>query len=146
MKTAVGPQPLFPMNRVSRYWIATPVVGFLFACTCLAGVDSNPIQRREIRGGISGSELRAVTIVSMPTGARIEINGGYVGRTPLVVDFAVDKFGRALRDIEVKALAPIPAVYEEIRRFPAAGTDGDASRIPHFVDFDLNVHPVFVIR
>ena len=134
------------MNRVSRYWTATPVAGFLFACTCFAGVDSNPSQRREIRGGISGSELRAVTIVSTPRGARIEINGGYVGRTPLVVDFAVDRFGRALRDIQVKAVAPVPAVYEEVRRFPAAGTDGDASRIPRFVDFDLNVQPVFVIR
>jgi hypothetical protein len=121
-------------------------VGLLIACTCFAGVDSNPIQRREMRGGISGSELRTVTIVSMPRGARIEINGDYVGRTPLRVDFAVDKFGRALRDIEVKAIAPVPAIYEEIRRFPAAGTDGDASIIPRFVDFDLNVQPLFVIR
>ena len=93
-----------------------------------------------------GGELQSITIVSTPTGARIVINGEYVGRTPLLVDFAVDKFGRAIRNMEVRAVAPIPFVNEEIKRFPAAGSDGDASRIPRFLDFDLNIHPVFVIR
>jgi hypothetical protein len=48
--------------------------------------------------------------------------------------------------MEVRAVAPIPFVNEEIRRFPAAGNDGEANRIPRFLDFDLNIHPVFVIR
>jgi hypothetical protein len=134
------------MNRVSRYWVATPVLGLVAACTCFAGVNSVPIQRQHLHEAGLASELRPVTIVSTPTGARVEINGEYVGRTPLLIDFAVDRFGRAIRDMEVRAIAPIPLITEEIRRFPAAGTDGDASRIPHFVDFDLNIQPVFVIR
>ena len=134
------------MNRESLYWILTPIVGLLVACTCFAGVDSSPIQRKQTHDATLGSELRPTTIVSTPTGARIVINGDYVGKTPLLVDFAVDKFGRAVRDVEVRAVAPIPRVTEEIRRFPAAANDGDASRIPRFLDFDLNVHPVFVIR
>jgi hypothetical protein len=134
------------MNRESLYWIVTPIVGLLVACTCFAGVDSSPVQRKQTHDATLGSELRPITIVSTPTGARIVINGEYVGTTPLLVDFAVDKLGRAIRNMEVRAVAPIPLVNEEIRRFPAAGSDGDASRIPHFLDFDLNIHPVFVIR
>ena len=134
------------MNRESLYWIVTPMVGLLVAFTCFAGVDSSPDQRKQTHDGILGSELQPITIVSTPTGARIVINGDYVGRTPLLVDFAVDKFGRAVRNMEVRAVAPIPLVNEEIKRFPAPGNDGDASRIPRFLDFDLNIHPVFVIR
>jgi hypothetical protein len=134
------------MNRESLYWIVTPIVGLLVACTCFAGVGSSPVQRKQTHDATLGSELRPITIVSTPTGARIVINGEYVGTTPLLVDFAVDKLGRAIRNMEVRAVAPIPLVNEEIRRFPAAGSDGDASRIPHFLDFDLNIHPVFVIR
>jgi hypothetical protein len=134
------------MNRESLYWIVTPIVGLLVACTCFAGVDSSPVQRKQTHDATLGGGLRPITIVSTPTGARIVINGEYVGTTPLLVDFAVDKLGRAIRNMEVRAVAPIPLVNEEIRRFPAAGSDGDASRIPHFLDFDLNIHPVFVIR
>jgi PEGA domain len=134
------------MNRESLYWIGTSIVGLLVACTCFAGVDSSPVQRKQTHDATLGSELRPITIVSTPTGARIVINGEYVGTTPLLVDFAVDKLGRAIRNMEVRAVAPIPLVNEEIRRFPAAGSDGDASRVPHFLDFDLNIHPVFVIR
>lgn len=134
------------MIRESLYWIVTPIVGLLVACTCFAGVDSSPVQRKQTHDGTLGGELKPITIVSTPTGARIVINGDYVGRTPLLVDFAVNKFGRAVRNMEVRAVAPIPLVNEVIKRFPAAGNDGDASRIPSFLDFDLNIHPVFVIR
>jgi hypothetical protein len=74
------------------------------------------------------------------------INGEYVGTTPLTVDFYVDHEGRVKRGIEMRAISPVPLAVQEIRRFPAADTDGDASRMPHIVDFDLNIHPVLVIR
>ena len=92
------------------------------------------------------NSLRPVKIVSQPAGARILINGDYVGTTPLLVDFAVDKFGRAVRNIEMRAFAPQPLIRRGVKSFPAAGTDGDASIIPQLVDFDLNVQSVFVIR
>jgi hypothetical protein len=81
------------------------------------------------------AKLRQVKIVSQPTGAKILINGDYVGTTPL----AVDKQCRACRDLALRAVAPEPLVTREMRLFPAAGTDGDASLVPHLVDFDLNV-------
>jgi hypothetical protein len=87
-----------------------------------------------------------VTIVSQPAGARILINGDYVGTTPLLVNVAVDKFGRAIRTIELRVVAPQPMITRGTRSFPAAGTDGDSSRIPRLVDFDLNVQSVYVIR
>jgi hypothetical protein len=134
------------MNHVLRHSVLSGVVGLFLASTCNAGVDSSPANPRQIHDVLSISSLRSVTILSEPTGARILINGDYVGITPLLVDFAVDKLGRAVRNIELRAVAPQPLLSREVRRFPAAGTDGDASRIPSLVDFDLNVQPVLVIR
>jgi spore coat protein CotH len=74
------------------------------------------------------------------------INGEFVGTTPLNVDFYVDHQGRVMREIQMRAISPEPMVVQEIRTFPAAATDGDASRIPHIIDFDLNIQPVLVIR
>jgi hypothetical protein len=134
------------MNRVSRYWAVTGVVGLLLAGTCLGGVESPAKSERIHKSTWSSSNTRAVTIVSQPLGARIMINGEYVGVTPLTVDFYVDNRGRVMRDIEMRAISPVPLAVQEIRRFPAAATDGDASWMPHIVDFDLNIHPVLVIR
>lgn len=134
------------MNRVSRYWAVTGVVGLLLAGTCLGGVESPAKSERIHKSTWSSSNTRAVTIVSQPIGARIMINGEYVGTTPLTVDFYVDHQGRVMRDIEMRAISPVPFAVQEIRRFPATATDGDASWMPHIVDFDLNIHPVFVIR
>jgi PEGA domain len=122
-------------------------VGLFLASTCSAGVDSTPLNPRQAAQDIlSTNNLRSVTILSKPVGARILINGDYVGTTPMLVDFAVDKLGRAVRNIEMRALAPQPSVAQGVRLFPAAGTDGDASRIPQLVDFDLNIQQVYVIR
>ena len=51
-----------------------------------------------------------------------------------------------MREIQMRAVSPVPFAVQEIRTFPAAATDGDASRMPHIIDFDLNIHPVLVIR
>lgn len=134
------------MNHVLRYCVSTGIVGLFLATTCYAGVDSLPANPRQTRDNPSISSLRSVTILSRPVGAKILINGDYIGTTPLLVDFAIDKFGRAVRNIELRAVAPVPMVAQEVRLFPAAGTDGDASRIPRLVDFDLNIQSVLVIR
>jgi PEGA domain len=134
------------MNHVLRHRVSTGIVGLFLASTCYAGVDSSPANPRQTHDILSINSLRPVTILSQPAGARILINGDYVGTTPLHVDFMVDKLGRAVRSIEMRAVAPEPLVTWEIRRFPAAGTDGYASRIPHLIDFDLNIQPVYVIR
>jgi hypothetical protein len=134
------------MNHVLRSCVLTGFVGLFLASTCSAGVDSAPMNSRQAHDILSVNSLRPVTILSEPAGARILINGDYVGTTPLLVDFAVDKLGRAIRDIEMRAIAPEPLISRDIRWFPAAGTDGDTSRIPRLVDFDLNVQSVFVIR
>ncbi len=134
------------MNHVLRSCVLTGFVGLFLASTCSAGVDSTPVNGGQAHDILSANSLRSVKIVSQPAGAKILINGDYVGTTPLLVDFAVDKFGRAVRNIELRAVAPEPMITRGFRSFPAAGTDGDASRIPQLVDFDLNVQTVFVIR
>jgi PEGA domain len=134
------------MNHVLRSCVSTGIVGLFLASTCVAGTDSSLGNPRQTRETFSTNGIQPVTIVSQPTGARILINGDYVGITPLRVDVAVDKLGRAVRDIELRAVAPEPLITRGARLFPAAGTDGDSSRIPRLVDFDLNVQSVYVIR
>jgi hypothetical protein len=134
------------MNHVLRSCVSTGIVGLFLASTCYAGVDSSPANPRQTHQVPSINSIKSVTIVSQPAGARILINGDYVGTTPLLVNVAVDKFGRAIRTIELRAVAPQPMITRGTRSFPAAGTDGDSSRIPRLVDFDLNVQSVYVIR
>lgn len=90
------------------------------------------------------AEVRQVMIVSRPIGAKVQINGRYVGNTPLVVDFAVDQFGRAINDIEIRAIARGPGVVDDVRWFPAA--DGNASFIPPLLAFDLSILPLYYVR
>jgi PEGA domain-containing protein len=134
------------MNQVLRHCVSAGVVGLFLAATSYAGVDSAPVNAKQTHESLSANSLQPVTILSQPAGARILINGDYVGTTPLSVDFMVDKFGRVVRTIELRAIAPKPMATGEVRLFPAAGTDGDASRMPRLVDFDLNIEPVVVIR
>jgi hypothetical protein len=134
------------MNHVLRSCVSTGIVGLFLASTCDAGVESSLLNPRQTHEILSINGLQQVTIVSQPAGARIMINGDYVVTTPLRVDVAVDKFGRAVRNIELRAVAPQPMITRGTRSFPAAGTDGDSSRIPRLVDFDLNVQSVYVIR
>jgi hypothetical protein len=134
------------MNHVLRFCVSTGIVGLFLASASFAGVDSSPVNPRQTHEIPSINTIQPMTIVSQPAGARILINGDYVGTTPLLVDVAVDKFGRAVRTIELRALAPQPMITRGTRSFPAAGTDGDRSRIPRLVDFDLNVQSVYVIR
>jgi hypothetical protein len=134
------------MNHVLRSCLSTGIVGLFLASTCNAGVESSLVDPKQTHEVLSSNGIQSVAIVSQPAGARILINGEYVGTTPLLVDVAVDKFGRAVRNIEFRAVAPKPMITRGIRLFPAAGTDGDSSRIPRLVDFDLNVQSVYVIR
>ena len=134
------------MNHVLRSCVSTGIVGLFLASTCDAGVDSSLVNPKQIQELLPTNGIQPVTIVSQPAGARILINGDYVGTTPLLVDVAVDKFGRAVRNIELRAVAPEPMITRGARLFPAAGTDGDSGRIPRLVDFDLNVQSVYVIR
>jgi hypothetical protein len=142
---AVDSKAILFMNHGLRYCVSTGIVGLFLASTCHAGVDSTPANSRQTHDASSSiNSLQSVTILSEPAGARILINGDYVGTTPLLVDVAVDKFGRAVRNIELRAVAPQPRINQETRRFAAAGND--TSIIPRLVDFDLNVQSVFIIR
>jgi hypothetical protein len=134
------------MSHALQGCVSKSVVGLLFASTCYAGVDSSSVSDKQTRDYAVANSFRSVEIFSQPVGAKILINGAYVGTTPVFVDFAVDRFGRVIRDIELRAVAPLPMVTADVRHFPAAGTDGEASRMPRLVDFDLNIHPVKVIR
>jgi hypothetical protein len=140
-----GNKKTIPLFTELRSCVSTGTAGLFPASTRDAGVDSSLINPRQTpkphRVWHPAGDDRFA-----PVGARILINGDYVGITPLLIDVAVDKFGRALRNIELRAVAPKPMITRGTRLFPAAGTDGDSSRIPRLVDFDLNVQSVYVIR
>ncbi len=132
------------MSRTTRCCVLAGLAVLLVAPACWGGGDSTQGSPWRAHNRALAAEVRPVLIVSRPTGARVQINGRYVGNTPLVVDFAVDNFGRAVNDIEVRAIARAPGATDDVRRFP--GSDGSASFIPSLLDFDLNILPVLVVR
>lgn len=132
------------MNRTTRCCVFAGLAVFLVAPTCLAGGDSTQGSPFRAHTKVTAAEVRPVLIVSKPIGARVQINGKYVGNTPLLVDFAVDRFGRSINDIEIRAIARAPGTVDDVRWFPAS--DGSASFIPSLLDFDLNILPVFARR
>ena len=120
------------------------LAALLIAPTCFAGGGSTQGKPSRIQNKAVAAEVRPVMIVSRPIGAKVQINGRYVGNTPLLVDFAVDKLGRAINDIEVRAIARGPGVVDDVRWFPAA--DGNASFIPPLLAFDLSILPLYYVR
>jgi hypothetical protein len=130
------------MSRTTRSCALAGLAMLLVAPICLAGGDSTQARSSRAQNKGTAVEVRPVTIVSRPIGAKVQINGRYVGKTPLVVDFAVDSFGRSVRDIEVRAIAQTPGTVDDVRWFP--GSDGNASFIPSVLAFDLNILPVWI--
>jgi PEGA domain-containing protein len=132
------------MSRTTRCCVLAGLAALLVAPSCLAGGNSTQGRPSRAHNVVMAVQVRPVVIVSKPIGARVQINGQYVGNTPLVVDFAVDELGHTIRDIEVRAIAQATGAVDDVRWFPAA--DGNASVIPDLLDFDLNIVPVYFRR
>jgi hypothetical protein len=94
----------------------------------------------------SGVITKAVTIVSAPNAASVSINGEYVGKTPCVVDVAVNSEGQCVRPLVIRAQKLPAFAYESERFFPGKEKDGNSNFVPAVLLFDLNVQRVVTLR
>ncbi len=121
-----------PMYRPLRFFPrAFPVItaSILIAVTGCASHHS-----------ISARPRKQVEITSSPPGAKIEINGRYVGDAPLKVDIETNAGGRFWRDTIIKAY-PADKGYTQIRAYNGAARWNISDTVPDEIDFNTRSEP-----
>jgi hypothetical protein len=81
-----------------------------------------------------------VQIASQPTGARIEVNGQYVGDAPLSIDVEASTDGRFWRDTIIKAY-PKDTGYTQIKAFNGKSRWTISDMVPPKLFFDTRTDP-----
>jgi hypothetical protein len=81
-----------------------------------------------------------VQIVSQPAGAKIEVNGRYVGDAPLTVDIETSNDGRFWRDTVIKA-NPADTGYTQIKAFNGKSRWAISDMVPPRIFFDTRIEP-----
>jgi hypothetical protein len=81
-----------------------------------------------------------VQILSQPTGARIEVNGQYVGDAPLSIDIEASNDGRFWRDTIIKAY-PKDTGYTQIKAFNGKSRWPISDMVPPKLFFDTRTEP-----
>jgi len=76
-----------------------------------------------------------VQIVSQPAGAKIEVNGQYLGEAPLTIDVEASNDGRFWRDTVIKAY-PIETGYVQIKAFNGKSRWAISDMVPPKIFFD----------
>jgi hypothetical protein len=83
---------------------------------------------------------QSVQIVSQPSGARIEVNGHYVGDAPTAVEIEVSPHGRFWRDTIIKAY-PKDTGFIQIKAFNGESRWKISDPIPVRISFDTRIDP-----
>lgn len=81
-----------------------------------------------------------VQIVSQPAGARIEVNGQYMGDAPVSVDIESSNDGRFWRDTVIKAY-PKDTGYTQIKAFNGKSRWPISDAVPPKLFFDTRKEP-----
>ncbi|MBV9299080.1 MAG: PEGA domain-containing protein [Verrucomicrobia bacterium] len=119
------------MNRPFPRFSA--IFSFLMASICLicSGCASHThVMRPRVK----------VQIVSQPAGAKIELNGQYVGDAPLTVDIETSNDGRFWRDTVIKAY-PADTGYTQIKAFNGKSRWAISDIVPPRIFFDTRIAP-----
>jgi hypothetical protein len=88
---------------------------------------------------------QSVQIVSQPTGARIEVNGRYVGDAPTTAEFEVSPHGRFWKDTIIKAY-PKDTGYIQIKAFNGESRWSISDPIPARISFDTRNDPAAALN
>ena len=83
---------------------------------------------------------QSVQIVSQPNGARIEVNGRYVGDAPTTVEIEVSPHGRFWKDTIIKAY-PKDTGYIQIKAFNGESSWSISDPVPARISFDTRTDP-----
>jgi len=88
--------------------------------------------------GCAFDRHKEVEIVSEPPGARIEVNGDFVGCAPTTIKLLGESDGEVQMDYAIHAYAPGPEYYPQAKLF-LRRPSGESDRIPKRIYFDMRV-------
>ena len=95
-----------------------------------------------VEGGPQGTIAYEIEIESSEPGARVEVNGDTVGKTPLKLKVFGDRDGTfhnfGSRDYVVKCYPVQPSQRVQIKAFRTGGWFSQEDQIPKRIVFDLN--------
>ena len=120
------------MHRVFRFFsnpFPSPIIASIFL-VFNACASHTPAERTR----------KDVRIVSVPPGARIQVNGRYVGDAPVTVPIEMSQSGRFWRDTIIQA-DPQANGYTQIRAFNGASRWSISDAVPSEIDFDTRAEP-----
>jgi hypothetical protein len=80
---------------------------------------------------------KQVEVITDPPGARIELNGDFVGLAPTIITMLGEPDGEVEQDYVVRAYPPGPEFYPQAKVF--SKRVGDDDRIPKRIFFDMRV-------
>lgn len=80
-------------------------------------------------------------VISQPPGARIELNNGYMGETPLSIKVPCSPDGRFLETVIVRALPIIEGHYSQTKIFHGGYTMIRNDQVPPTIFFDMRLSP-----
>lgn len=81
---------------------------------------------------------KEVEVISEPPGARIEVNGDFVGCTPTVIKLLGERDGEVEMDYTIRAYPPGPEYYPQAKLFMRRPS-GESDHIPKRIYFDMRV-------
>jgi hypothetical protein len=85
---------------------------------------------------------KQVQILSEPSGARIEINGDYVGDAPLMVTIPCSPDGRFMETTRIRALPILDGQYTQAKIFSGGHRILKNDTVPSRIFFDMRLGPV----
>jgi hypothetical protein len=80
-------------------------------------------------------------VISQPPGARIELNNGYMGETPLSIKVSCSLDGRFLETVIVRALPTMEGHYSQTKVFSGGYTMIRNDQVPATIFFDMRLGP-----
>jgi hypothetical protein len=80
-------------------------------------------------------------VISQPPGARIELNNGYMGETPLSIKVPCSPDGRFLETVIVRALPTMEGHYSQTKVFSGGYTMIRNDQVPGTIFFDMRLGP-----
>jgi PEGA domain len=119
------------MNRALRLFAAIPLsLAASVVLVCSGCASHKQVMRQRLN----------LQIASQPVGAKIEINGQYVGDAPLTVQIEASDDGRFWKDTIIKAY-PADKGYTQIKAFNGKSRWTISDMVPPRLFFDTRVDP-----
>lgn len=91
-----------------------------------------------LSSGCAFDRYRQVEVVSDPPGARIEVNGDFVGCAPTLISMLIERDGEVCRDYAIRAYPTEPDYYPQAKVY-LKRVRGKSDILPRRVYFDMRV-------